>query len=175
MATPNPDSATTGIPVTVRFNNPGGCIPPQMVEVLQNAEFRVDLPDTETAQEALGVSTLGDNIARLDSQGKFYVPGVQIVEVPQQTAIMGTTVPPGQPVDINFDVSQINDVNVTLFNEILVYEPAGAPVNKQGPFVNSGNVRYTFFRQATADTPPYDEIVIRLSLRAFVFPSPSPA
>ena len=156
MATPNPDSATTGIPVTMRFSNPGGCIPPQV-------------------EEALGVSTLGDNVARLDSQGKIYVPGVQIVELAQQTVIMGTTVPPGQPVDLTFTPQQISDLNLTLINENLVYEPAGAPVNKQGPFVNSGAIRYTFYRQSTADTPPYDEIVIRMSLRAFVYPSPNPA
>lgn len=176
MATPNPDSATTGIPVTVRFSNTGGCIPPAMVELLQNAEFRIDLPAAQSGQEALGVSSLSDNIARLDSQGKFYVPGFQFLTVPQQTVVMGTTIAPGTPVDLTFNISQVADPDTAFLGDLRpTYEPANAPVNMQGPFVNSGTVRYTFYRQATADTPPYDEIVIRMGGKILVAPSPSPA
>src|SRR6188768_1146585 len=104
----NQDADLSGVPITVTFTIPGSkCLPPYLIEALQTANWRASFPESDATVEEMRVSTLPDNIARVDSQGAIYVPGFTIVEVQEQSVTLPSTTGPGIPVEISVSVPGI--------------------------------------------------------------------
>ena len=170
----NTNSDTSGVPIRVYFNqHSAACLPASVLDAFTNANWRADLPATTTSTNTLKASTLQDNITRIDSEGAIYTPGIQIVELTEQAVTLTTTTAPGTPVEVAFEVPGVSDLQTALRNVDWTYEPPEAPVNVGPARLVGQQIRYSVYRVETADTAPYDEIIVRGSGRIFVIPSPA--
>ena len=172
----NSDSTNEGVKVTLTFTEQGrACLPPALVDALLQANLRVDIPaSSTTGTTEVKASTLDDNIARIDSDGAIYVPGLTSVELTEQTVNLGTTTAPGTPVTMTFSVPGVSDLTTAINNITFVKEPPQSPVYIDAPRLNGTSILYDIYRLETGESAPYPEVVIRGSGRLFVVPSPSP-
>ena len=173
----NQDSYTTSVPVTLTFTRQGNdCITPAFWEALERANLRVTLPTTTTGTTTtVEASSLSDNIARIDSEGKVYVPGITKVELAEQSITLSESTAPGTPVEIAFAATGVADLENALQNISFRVAPPSSPVYISPPRLVSGYIKFDVYRQESTDTSPYTEIVVTGSGRLFVIPSPSPA
>lgn len=173
----NSDSNNEGVKVILNFTEQGrACLPPALIEALTQANLRIDLPPSSIITPAVDVkaSTLDDNIAKIDSDGAVYVPGITRVELSEQTINLGTTTAPGTPVSMTFSVPGITDLTNAINNVNFVIEPPQSPVYISPPRFNGTNIVYDIYRLETGLTDPFSAVVIRGSGRLFIVPSPSP-
>ncbi len=169
----NTNSETSGIPVRFSFNQHSAvCLPASIIDALSGMSLWIDLPATTTDSNTLKASTLQDNITRIDSEGAVYTPGIQIVELTEQSVTLTSDTAPGTPVEVAFEVPGVSDLQTALRNVDWTYEPPEAPVNIGPARLVGQQIRYSVYRVETDDTAPYDEIIVRGSGRLFVIPSP---
>lgn len=176
MAT-NSNAQTDGVAVNVYFTEQGrACLPPKVLEALMTANWRVTFPssNTVTGNSRVQVSTLPDNIARIDNEGKIYVPGISKKEVLEQTINLSTTTAPGVPVEISFDASGATDLNNVINNINFDIQPPEAPVYIGPPRISGTRLVYSVYRIDNGSSSPYPEVSVRGFGRLFVVPSPSP-
>lgn len=174
----NQDSYTTSVPVTLTFTRQGNdCITPAFWEALERANLRVTLPTTTTGTTTtVEASSLSDNIARIDSEGKVYVPGITKVELAEQSITLSETTAPGTPVEIAFAATGVADLENALQNISFRVAPPESAVYIGPPRLVSGYIKFDVYRQESTEAgPTYPEIVVTGSGRLFVIPSPSPA
>lgn len=177
MAT-NPDSSFTSIAVAVSWSANGvKCLPPAFVEALQQANFRINLPnDLANPQSAtFAASTLSDNVFRIDSTGAGYVPGIIKIAVAEQTLTLAADDAPGEMYELVFSAPGVNDLENALNNIYFTIEPPQSPVNIGPPRKVGSEIRYTVTRMVSIDTAPFDVIVVSGRGALFVIPSPEPA
>jgi hypothetical protein len=175
----NQDSYTQSVPVSLSFTRQGNdCITPAFWEALERANLRVTLPTTTTGSTTTVVeaSSLSDNIARIDSEGKVYVPGITKVELAEQTVTLSISTAPGVLVEIAFAATGVADLENALQNISFRVSPPEAAVYISPPRLTSGYIKFDVYRvQSTETAAPYPEILVTGSGRLFVIPSPSPA
>lgn len=171
MAYPS-DSQTNGIAVTFTFTEQGAkCLPPSVLEALRNVDARINLPDS--ASESVEVSTLSDNLIRLDASGALYAPAPQVVELGETTITISDTTAPGVPTTMNFSATAVRDLETSFPLLFFDYSPPGGLVRHQAPRLVGSNIAVDFYRFDNASGPPYDEVVVRGRGRVLVIPAPS--
>ncbi len=174
---PNQDATDQGVRVEVVFTEQGGCMPPAMIDALKYANWRAYFPKIDPLTggplQPMRVSTLPDNIARVDSQGAVYVPGSVKIEVQEATITLTETTAPGVPVEISFAaaITDLANVSNNIYFEV---SPPESPLYFGPPRLVSGRIIYNVYRMETGLTAPYPEVVVRGAGRLIVHPSPSP-
>lgn len=170
----NQDADTSGVEVTVSFTEPASrCMPPNVLEAFRTANWRVTLPVPDATQEVMRASTLPDNIARVDSQGAIYVPGLTIVEAQEQSVTLLSTTGPGIPVEISVSVPGITALTNVLDNINWSVTPLGAQVRLGPPRIVANRYIRDIIRLEGVAGPPYPEVVVRMFGRLIVIPGPS--
>jgi len=175
MAT-NPDSTTSGIPVQVTWTTQGSnCFPPVLIEALQNANWRINLPDSlTTSSTSFTASTLADNIFRIDSVGAGYVPGNTIYQLSEQIINLDDALAPGTAVQMAFDAPGVADLD-TAFKDIDYFiEPPSSGVYHSPEVVANGQITVNFFRIDDGTSAPYPPVMIRGRGKLLIPPTPSP-
>jgi hypothetical protein len=176
MASSN--GATRSIPVTLSFTRQGPeCASPALWEALANANLRIDLPEsffTTTSSGGVAVSTLQDNIIRLDSLGALYAPGITRVELTEQSATIGASVAPGVPTTIYFDLPGVQDLNNAIPDIIWDIQPFESIVTFGPRLIVGSKLQIDVYRGEIGATAPYPVISIKARGRIFVIPSPQP-
>ncbi len=175
MASSN--GATRSIPVTLSFTKQGpDCATPALWEALANANLRIDLPEAyfTSTTGGVSVSTLQDNIIRLDALGALYAPGITKVELVEQSATIGDSVAPGVPTTIYFDLPGVQDLNNAIPDIIWDIQPPQSIVTFGPRQVVGTKLQIDVYRGEVGDTAPYPVISIKARGRIFVIPSPQP-
>ena len=167
------DSTTSGIPVTMTFTDQAArCVPPSVLEALRSADFRITLP-AQTSVSAVRISTLPDNLVRVDGQGALYAPATQVVELTEQTIAFPASIAPGIPVTMSFSVPSVRDLETSFLNLFFDIQPPGSLVRPSYPRVAAGVLSVDFYRDIDEAGPPYDAVVIRGWGRIAVIPTTS--
>lgn len=173
MATANQDSIYDGVTLDVTLDEGAlrnACVPEAIIQALQTARFRVNLP--RNAGSRAGVSTLPDNLARLDSEGLIYVPAMLGVQIAEQTLVLGATIAPGVQKEMSLPVPGIADLAAALKNIEVTVSPPDAGVNMT-PWVAEGSTLKAFFsRIDDGSSAPYQEITIRVKGQVYSVPQP---
>lgn len=177
----NQNGLTTSIPVTLEFTEQGPeCVSPAFWEALRNANLRISLPadflsSIGGGSTSVAISTLQDNITRLDGQGAIYTPGLQIVEVEEQTVTLTSTTAPGVPVTMVFSLPSVPDLETAINNITFSKQPPEVGVS-EGPWeVVGSNLQKSFYRVDDGSSAPYPEVVIKGRGRLIVVPAPTTA
>lgn len=177
MASSN--GATRSIPVVLNFTRQGpDCVSPAFWEALANANLRIDLPEEYFTSGASGtgvaVSTLQDNIIRLDALGALYAPGTVKVALTEQSATIGASTAPGVPTTISFDLPGIQDLNNAIPDIIWDIQPPEQIVTFGPRNIVGTKLQIDVYRGEIGDTAPYPVISIKARGTVFVIPSPQP-
>ena len=177
MAT-NPDAATTSIPIRVTWTPQGTlCAQPAVIESLQQANFRIDLPNSvlDPSQQSFTASTLDGNIFRIDSTGAGYVPGITKVELAEQTVTLSDTDSPTDTLELSFAASGVADLENVVPAIYFEITPPGSAVAIGPPRDVGTDIRFTVNRVDIGGTAPFPVITVRGRGRIFIIPSPEPA
>ena len=170
----NSDATTSAIAVKFKFTaHQEECLGPTVVEALKNADARIDLPEVDSNSVAVRVSTLDGNGSRVDSEGAIYTPIPRIVELTEQTIVIGDGTGPEIQNTMTFTVPGVSDLQTIIPAIYFEYVPRSANVRISPPRLGAGTIVYDFFRIDDDTTPPYPVVTIRGYGRVVQFPAPS--